>query len=365
MVSVLAFNEIWIIDHGTTTEQAAGHTGGRYGKGGDLLYRWGNPAAYGAGTAADQRLFAQHDATWIPANCPGAGHILVFNNGRGRPDGEYTSVDEIVPPIDDQGGYTRKAGKPFGPDAATWTYTAEPKSSFFAGHISGAQRLPNGNTLIASGEQGRIFEVTAEGKTVWDYLNPHAGDLGPEMRPPGRGPQNRQGRHPHRPPPPRSAGRRGGPPPMRPPHPGGPGGPRRAGGPGPSRRGRLPLPRHTYPPRPPRGKTTRQTWLSPVPYHVTKVTVGRAPPAAIPMTLNHPAIYVLLRRRGRADSARRKRTPCNAQRRSAYTSPVGTTEFSPAIHRRVRLNVPVMSGWHGLAQRGRGEFTAVVVCSTT
>jgi hypothetical protein len=84
-LSVNAFNEIWIIDHGTTSAQAAGHVGGRAGRGGDLLYRWGNPRAYGRGSEADQRLFGQHDARWIADSFPGAGHLTVFNNGDGRP----------------------------------------------------------------------------------------------------------------------------------------------------------------------------------------------------------------------------------------------------------------------------------------
>ena len=112
-VSVWTFSEFWIIDHGTTTAEAAGHTGGRSGKGGDLLYRWGNPRAYRAGTKADRKLFSQHNAHWIPRGLPGAGHLLLFNNGPERPgpDGSYSSVDELVLPADSQGRYTRQPGK--------------------------------------------------------------------------------------------------------------------------------------------------------------------------------------------------------------------------------------------------------------
>jgi hypothetical protein len=172
LLSVHSFNEIWIIDHSTTTQEAAGSTGGKYGKGGDLLYRWGNPKAYRHGTNADQRLFGQHDAQWIPKGYPGAGNILIFNNGSGRPGGLYSSVDEIEPPLDATGKYTRKPGLPFGPEKPKWSYTAERKSDFFAMLISGAHRLPNGNTLICSGTNSTVFEVTLEGKTVWRFVNP-------------------------------------------------------------------------------------------------------------------------------------------------------------------------------------------------
>jgi len=167
LISVHGFSEFWIIDHGTTTAVAAGHEGGKYGKGGDLLYRWGNPQAYRAGKATDQQLFGQHNAHWIPKGLPGAGHVLVFNNGLGRKDSNYSSVDEIVLPVDAKGHYPLKAGTAFGPDKAFWVYTAPNKSDFYAGIISGAQRLANGNTLICSGTNGNVFEVTPKNEIVW------------------------------------------------------------------------------------------------------------------------------------------------------------------------------------------------------
>jgi hypothetical protein len=179
VLSVHEFSEIWVIDHSTTTAEAAGHKGGRSGKGGDLLYRWGNPRAYRAGTVKDQRLFAQHNAHWIPRGYPGAGHLLVFNNGLRRPDGSYSSVDELVLPVDAKGRYAYQPGTAYGPDQAVWSYSAPKKSDFFSMMISGAERLPNGNTLICSGANGTVFEVTPAKDIVWKYVNPAKGGRGP------------------------------------------------------------------------------------------------------------------------------------------------------------------------------------------
>jgi len=173
MLSVHHFNEIWIIDHSTTTTEAAGHTGGNSGKGGDILYRWGNPMSYHKGTFDDKKLFGQHDAQWIEPDCPGEGNILVFNNGQNRPNELYSSVDEIVPPVDENGKYNRLPDLPFGPEEQIWIYTAEHPNDFFSPAISGAQRCPNGNTLICEGADGYFFEVNNEKVTVWDYLNPY------------------------------------------------------------------------------------------------------------------------------------------------------------------------------------------------
>jgi hypothetical protein len=176
-LSVRGNSEFWIIDHSTSTDEAAGHSGGNHGKGGDLLYRWGNPVQYRAGTQADQMCFQQHCAWWIASNCPGAGDILIFNNGLGR---GYTTVDEVTPPVDTSGNYALSAGTAYGPKTLTWTYKANPPASFFAQEISGAQRLPNGNTLICDGDHGILFEVTSAGEMVWKYVNPvvRTGPLG-------------------------------------------------------------------------------------------------------------------------------------------------------------------------------------------
>src|SRR5262249_12700676 len=147
MMSVYEFSEIWVIDHSTTTAEASGHKGGRSGRGGDLLYRWGNPRAYRAGAVKDQRLFGQHDSHWIAKGLPGEGHVLVFNNGMRRTGGAYSSVEEIVLPVAANGRYEYTPGKAFGPERPVWTYAAPKRTDFYAPFISGAARLPNGNTL--------------------------------------------------------------------------------------------------------------------------------------------------------------------------------------------------------------------------
>jgi hypothetical protein len=167
ILSVNNMGEIWVIDHSTTTAEAAGHTGGNSGKGGDLLYRWGNPQTYGAGTADDKHFWFQHDAEWIPAGCPGAGNILVYHNGLNRPGGSYSSVEEIIPPVDAFGTYGLTPGEAYGPAAPAWIYADPP--DFMSGYMSGQQRLPNGNTLICDGPGGHFFEVTDAGDTVWEY----------------------------------------------------------------------------------------------------------------------------------------------------------------------------------------------------
>ena len=165
LLSVRYYSEIWVIDHSTTSAEAAGHTGGNSGMGGDLIYRWGNPQAYDRGTSSNRKLYEQHDTQWIDEGFQGEGNILIFNNGVGR---HYSTVDEIVPPVDDNGNYYLESGSAYGPTTPTWSYNPSP--SFYASHLSGADRLPSGNTLICNGESpGKLWEVTPEGTKVWEY----------------------------------------------------------------------------------------------------------------------------------------------------------------------------------------------------
>ena len=171
LLSSKSLNEIWVIDHSTNTTEAAGHTGGNSGKGGDILYRWGNPQNYDRGDENDQKLFHQHDARWILPGRPGEGHITVFNNGEERLGTNYTSIDEIVPPIDDNGDYYLEEGSAFGPEEPIWSYhkTDYPTGG---GTMGSAERLPSGNTLICIGHRlGLFLEITPEKNVIWSYEN--------------------------------------------------------------------------------------------------------------------------------------------------------------------------------------------------
>ncbi len=181
VVSSWHMNEIWVIDHSTTTEEARGSTGGRSGKGGDLLYRWGNPQVWQLGTEDDRVLFHQHDARWIPPGYPGAGNLTIFNNGRKRPEEEYSTVLEIVPPLGPDGNYLREAYMPFEPMEPVWKYDPPEDERFYASFISGAHRLQNGNTLVCSGPDGRVLEVTPQGDVAWEYRQPFGEPPGGEI----------------------------------------------------------------------------------------------------------------------------------------------------------------------------------------
>ena len=187
LLSIHNSGEIWVIDHSTSTAEAASHSGGNSGKGGDLLYRWGNPRAYQRGLSADQKLFGQHDAQWIEDGLADSGKIMVFNNGINRPGGNYSSIDVIAPLLDSANKYLLNGSSAFGPDTLSWQYVSTPTSAFYSSNISGAQRLENGNTLICEGSSGNFFEIDSNKNIVWNYINPvnQAGPLNQGSNPVG------------------------------------------------------------------------------------------------------------------------------------------------------------------------------------
>jgi len=168
-------SEVFIIDHSTTTKEAAGHTGGKWGHGGDFLYRWGNPKNSHQGDSTDQKLFHQHDVRWVENGQPGAGNLTVFNNEVPLiPDSlDYSAVFELALPTDDNGNYVVEDDQPFGPQDPAWKYLAPDTLSFYGGFVSGAHRMNNGNTFINEGPKARFFE----GEIVWEYLNQYRGEI--------------------------------------------------------------------------------------------------------------------------------------------------------------------------------------------
>lgn len=173
IISLRNISEFWILDHSTSTAEASGHAGGNSGKGGDILYRWGNPETYRAQINNEQKFFEQHDARWVENGFPGEGNITVYNNGTIRPEGLYSSVDEIIVPVDVNGEYiVPAAGNSFEPIDQTWIYTAGHPEDLFSPHISGAHRLPNGNTIICQGDDAHFYEVQQDKTVVWEYISP-------------------------------------------------------------------------------------------------------------------------------------------------------------------------------------------------
>ena len=138
------------------------------GRDGKIIWRLGPDFSESKELRAIRQIIGQHHAHIIPKGLPGAGNLLVFDNGGSS---GYGFASPIAP--DGVGAFARSTSRVVEINPVTlelvWSYT---NPRFFSTNISSAQRLPNGNTLITAGAGGRMFEVTTQGAIVWEYMYP-------------------------------------------------------------------------------------------------------------------------------------------------------------------------------------------------
>jgi len=164
-------SEIYIIDHSTTTAEAASHSGGNSGMGGDILYRWGNPSNYNM-PGSQIIPNAVHDVRWIKDDGrPNGGFLQIFNNS--GVSSNQSTVDGIDAPIDPMNPYNyyRANGQPFDPLSYSTRYIC----AYSAPGQSASDRMSNGNIFVnASGGQGGagvMYEVDQNGTIIWGPYN--------------------------------------------------------------------------------------------------------------------------------------------------------------------------------------------------
>ncbi len=164
-----------MIDHSTTTEEAAGAFGGNFGKGGRILYRCGHAAMYGKGYFLGRQYFGQHNVSFIEKS--GEMGIAVYNNGRGRLDGEYSSVDLMIPERDEAGNFLQSEHGVYLPYefSKSYVYPDSPEKMYSVFNGS-AQILPNGNAFACPSLANFFVELNDEGEIVWEYVNPVGND---------------------------------------------------------------------------------------------------------------------------------------------------------------------------------------------
>lgn len=184
LINVPFFNEMWIIDHSTTKEEAASSSGGLSGSGGDILWRWGNPVVYGRGNTTDQKLFFQHDASLVidfqRENInKHYGAISVFNN---RKNTGFSSIELLTPVFDTASwSYMKSSDNTFLPSDPYFSWQSEKENLIYSTGLSSVQVLPNDNLLICSGRNGTSIELNEELDIVWHYVTPiRSGNLMPQ-----------------------------------------------------------------------------------------------------------------------------------------------------------------------------------------
>ncbi|MBL7895427.1 MAG: aryl-sulfate sulfotransferase [Bacteroidia bacterium] len=158
VISSHNLNEWYVIDHSTTTAQAATGSGGNSGMGGDILYRWGNPLAYQA--TGTKILDVTHDAHWIKEGIPNAGYLVGLNNKGST--GPKTTVDQISVPRSNY-NYTLALGSAYTPS----TFNLRHTSTGYTSNMGSSNQFPNGNQMVCLAMSGTIYEIDPAGNVLW------------------------------------------------------------------------------------------------------------------------------------------------------------------------------------------------------
>ncbi|MDB2687301.1 aryl-sulfate sulfotransferase [Mariniblastus sp.] len=165
-------DELWVIDHSTTTAEAATSTGGARGQGGELIYRWGNPRVYDFHNGASEQSFLRgaHDPRWSVDPQSGEIQLTVHNNDRvdATPGDSESQVLLLNLPLNASGDYVISSAETFLPSVPVVLYEQDPANPFFrTPFMGGAQRLSNGNILITLALSRTLVEVNEVGEIVW------------------------------------------------------------------------------------------------------------------------------------------------------------------------------------------------------
>lgn len=148
---------------------------------GTIVWRMGPDYRASTGWSEIGQIIGQHHPHIIPTGLPGAGNLLVFDNGG---QSGYGYANPAAP--DGSGSVRRHFSRVLEINPVTlekvWEYANEGGENFrfFSHYVSSAQRLPNGNTMITEGADGRIFEVTTDGDIVWEFISPYFGEEQPD-----------------------------------------------------------------------------------------------------------------------------------------------------------------------------------------
>ena len=159
-------SELFVIDHSTTTEEAASHEGGNSGMGGDFIYRWGHPDNYDT-DGAQIIPAAVHDVRWVKEGRPNAGYLQFFNN-EGNNGG--STIDAIETPVNGF-NYDISPGSAYAPATYSWRHECIDDAS----GQSASDRMSNGNVFVnlspGQGGGGFMYEADMDGNVVFQYAN--------------------------------------------------------------------------------------------------------------------------------------------------------------------------------------------------